>query len=57
MLNGKKIPPVDDYITSLEENPPAEFWSRNDSLAYFINAHNVVTVKQLRSLSVKAYES
>ena len=36
---------LDDYITSLEENPPAEFWSRNDSLAYFINAYNAVTVK------------
>lgn len=36
---------LDDYITSLKENPPAEFWSRNDSLAYFINAYNAVTVK------------
>ena len=34
-----------DYITSLEENPPAEYWSKNDSLAYFINAYNAVTVK------------
>ena len=36
---------LDDYITSLEENPPEEYWSKNDSLAYFINAYNAVTVK------------
>ena len=36
---------LDDYIASLEENPPAEYWSKNDSLAYFINAYNAVTVK------------
>lgn len=36
---------LDSYIKSLEENPPADYWSRNDSLAYFINAYNAVTVK------------
>ena len=36
---------LDSYISSLEENPPAEYWSKNDSLAYFINAYNAVTVK------------
>lgn len=36
---------LDNYIASLEENPPAEYWSKNDSLAYFINAYNAVTVK------------
>ena len=36
---------LDNYISSLEENPPAEYWSKNDSLAYFINAYNAVTVK------------
>lgn len=36
---------LDYYISSLEENPPAEYWSKNDSLAYFINAYNAVTVK------------
>lgn len=36
---------LDDYISSLEENPPAEYWTKNDSLAYFINAYNAVTVK------------
>ena len=36
---------LDDYISSLEENPPANYWTKNDSLAYFINAYNAVTVK------------
>lgn len=36
---------LDNYIESLEANPPAEYWSKNDSLAYFINAYNAVTVK------------
>lgn len=36
---------LDNYISSLEENPPAQYWSKNDSLAYFINAYNAVTVK------------
>ena len=36
---------LDSYISSLEENPPAEYWSKNASLAYFINAYNAVTVK------------
>ena len=36
---------LDNYIQTLEDNPPAEVWSKNDSLAYFINAYNAVTVK------------
>lgn len=36
---------LDNYISSLEVNPPAEYWSKNDSLAYFINTYNAVTVK------------
>ena len=36
---------LDNYISSLEENPPAKYWSKNDSLSYFINAYNAVTVK------------
>lgn len=32
------------YIKVLEENPPQKYWSKNDSLAYFINAYNAVTV-------------
>ena len=36
---------LDNYLKTLEENPPADYWSKNDSLAYFINAYNAVTVK------------
>lgn len=36
---------LDNYIQTLEENPPVEAWSKSDSLAYFINAYNAVTVK------------
>ena len=35
---------LDDYIASLKKST-AEYWSKNDSLAYFINAYNAVTVK------------
>ena len=34
-----------NYAKWKNENPPAEYWSKNDSLAYFINAYNAVTVK------------
>ena len=36
---------LDNYLQTLEENPPVEAWSKSDSLAYFINAYNAVTVK------------
>jgi len=36
---------LDNYIQTLEDNPPTEVWSKNDSLAYFINAYNAVTIK------------
>jgi hypothetical protein len=36
---------LDNYLQTLEENPAVEAWSKNDSLAYFINAYNAVTVK------------
>ena len=39
--NSKKLK---TYIKTLEENPPQRYWSKNDSLAYFINAYNAVTV-------------
>ena len=35
---------LDDYISSLEENPQL-LLDKNDSLAYFINAYNAVTIK------------
>ena len=36
---------LDKYIQLLEKKPPADYWDKNDSLAYFINAYNAVTVK------------
>lgn len=36
---------LNNYIQFLEQNPPASYWSKNDSLAYFINAYNAVTVQ------------
>ena len=36
---------LNGYIQYLEQNPPASYWSKNDSLAYFINAYNAVTVQ------------
>lgn len=42
---AKDTTALDNYIEDLEANPPAEYWSKNDSLAYFINAYNAVTVK------------
>lgn len=42
---SKDTTSLDNYIRSLEETPPAAYWSKNDSLAYFINAYNAVTVK------------
>lgn len=36
---------LEDYIQNLESNPPQKYWTKGDSLAYFINAYNAVTVK------------
>lgn len=36
---------LDAYIAELENNPPKPFWRSNDSLGYFINAYNAITVK------------
>ena len=36
---------LDKYIQLLENKQPASYWDKNDSLAYFINAYNAVTVK------------
>ncbi len=33
------------YLLELEADPPKENWSRNDKLAYWINAYNAYTVK------------
>ena len=36
---------LNKYIKLLEQKSPAKYWDRNDSLAYFINAYNAITVK------------
>ena len=42
---GKKFKTIRKYLINLENNPPIEQWTKYDSLAYFINAYNAVTVK------------
>lgn len=36
---------LDAYLGELESNAPASSWSRNEQLAYWINAYNAYTVK------------
>ncbi|MBL4710741.1 MAG: DUF547 domain-containing protein [Flavobacteriales bacterium] len=36
---------LDAYLTSLSKNSPASNWSKNDVMAYWINAYNAFTVK------------
>lgn len=36
---------LESYTQLLSANPPAEGWSRNEKLAYWINAYNAFTVK------------
>ncbi len=33
------------YLNTLSNNPPAEDWSKNEKIAYWINAYNAFTVK------------
>ncbi len=35
------------YFRSLSENPPTENWSREEKLAYWINAYNSIAVKMI----------
>lgn len=42
---------LDAYLTLLSNNPPKDSWSKNEVLAYWINAYNAFTVK----LIVKHY--
>ena len=42
---GKNQSALDNYIKLLERKPPAPYFDKNDSLAYFINAYNAITVK------------
>ncbi|MEM7085043.1 MAG: DUF547 domain-containing protein [Bacteroidota bacterium] len=44
-----------DYITSLGVNTPSESWSREDKLAYWMNAYNAMTVDLIvRNLPLKS---
>ena len=44
-----------DYIASLGENMPEESWSKNDKLAYWMNAYNAMTVDLiLRNLPLES---
>lgn len=36
---------LDGYLAELESNAPTSSWSRNEQLAYWINAYNAYTVK------------
>ena len=36
---------LDAYLETLEKNPPQNSWSRNEKLAYWINAYNAYTLK------------
>lgn len=36
---------LDDYLRTLEKNPPQSSWSRQEAMAYWMNAYNAYTVK------------
>lgn len=36
---------LDEYLSNLSDNPPSDDWSRNERLAYWINAYNAYTLK------------
>ena len=36
---------LDKYLTTLKNNPPKSTWSKDEKLAYWINAYNAFTVK------------
>ena len=40
--NGAQL---DNYLSHLAQHPPSQTWSREDSLAYYINLYNAATVK------------
>jgi len=35
------------YFKSLSDNPPTDRWSRNETLAYWINAYNAIALKMV----------
>ncbi len=41
----KDVKKLDEYLASVSANPPARNWSKDEKLAYWINAYNAFTVK------------
>lgn len=51
----KDIESLKSYITALGKNMPTETWTKNDKLAYWINAYNALTVDLIvRNYPVKS---
>ena len=40
---------LDGYIKTLSDNVPQDNWSKNDKMAYWINAYNALTIKTIVS--------
>ena len=40
---------LDGYIKTLSDNVPQDSWSKNDKMAYWINAYNALTIKTIVS--------
>ena len=40
-------PTLYKYFTKMSENPPQEDWSREETLAYWINLYNAITIKMV----------
>ena len=38
---------LDQYLDMLSKNPPASSWSKNEQMAYWINAYNAFTIKDV----------
>ena len=38
---------LESYLETLKNNPPAASWSRNEKMAFWINAYNAFTVKKI----------
>lgn len=38
---------LNEYLVTLKQNPPADDWSRNEKMAFWINAYNAFTVKKI----------
>ncbi|WP_040585705.1 DUF547 domain-containing protein [Spirosoma luteum] len=38
---------LDQYLDMLSKNPPASSWSKNEEMAYWINAYNAFTIKDV----------